>query len=81
MIFKQFKTSFILIVFSFSIISFFKFNISFSDKEKVFIIILIIDEINEEYIIWGKWYKKLKLPPSTYIIWKVFSIKNKAFTV
>ena len=37
--------------------------------------------IIDEYKILGIWYIKLKLPLSSYILWIVESLKNKAFIV
>ena len=58
---------------------FLKFNINFWDKANNFINKLITKEINEEYIIWGSWYIKLNLPLSSYILWIVYSLKNRVF--
>ena len=40
-----------------------------------------MEDINDEYIIWGIWYVKLYLPLSTYILFIVLSVKKKALIV
>ena len=51
------------------------------DNAKFFINISNNFAINVEYNVWGIWYKKLNLPSSSYILWIVSSVKNKALIV
>ena len=60
---------------------FFKDSIFCSFNYKKVVILLITLEIRVEYIIWGNWYIKLKLPLSSYILCIIESLKNNAFTV
>ena len=53
------------------------FNIVSLEKAKIFIRVIIIAEMTEEYIIIGKLYTKLNKPSSSYILCIVSSVKNK----
>ncbi len=63
------------------IFAFFSFITLDSDNDKNLIKKLIKEEIIVEYKICGIWYKKSKTPSSLYILCRVLSLKNKAFTV
>ena len=64
-----------------SFLSLFNFTILPCDKANILIILNINFEIIVENNIWGRWYKKLNFPLSSYILFITLSLKNNRFIV